>query len=150
MIDYYTIQSDLHTIISAGTYTDGIKEFLIEAMDRDLMLGNMPFINIRLAEADIEIRSLPNGYYAYLSFKIDVVAFDFTEYKKAAIVRDRLMKEVQTVIQGNRAFSANVQTSSVGPKVTFSAGIADEDEDSRGHIAAATFEVVVEVSVEPN
>lgn len=149
MINYYTIQSDLKTIISGGTYTDTIKEYLIEGMERDMPLANMPFINIRLVNAALQVRSLPNGYYAYVMFSIDIVTFDFTLFEKAAIVRDRILKEVQLRLQSNRKFSAGVETSTVGPRVEFSAGIAEENELSRGHIASATFDIVVEVFIEP-
>jgi len=149
MINYYTIQTDIKTIINGGSYTDTPKEVFIEAMDRDQLLGNMPFINIRLPSAQIELRSLPNGYYAYLLFNIDVVAFDFTEFKKAAIVRDRLLKEVQTRLQSNRQFSASVETSKIGPRIEFAAGIAEEQETTSGHIALATFDFIVEAFIEP-
>lgn len=149
MINYYTIQSDLKTIISGGTYTDSIKEYLIEGMDRDMGLANMPYVNIRLSNASLQVRSIPNGYYAYILFSIDIVTFDFTLYEKAAIVRDRILKEVQTRLQSNRKFSAGVETSSIGPRVEFSAGIAEEGERSMGHIASAAFDVVVEVFIEP-
>lgn len=149
MIDYYQIQSDIKTIISGGTYTDPIKEVFIEAMDRDMLLGNMPCINIRLVNANIQVRSLPNGYYAFVAFEIDVLSFDLSLFEKAAIVRDRIMRQVQLRLQANRQFSAGVETSTVGPRVIFSAGTADDNENTRGHIALATFDFVVEAFVEP-
>ena len=149
MIDYYAVQSDIKTILSGGTYTDTVKEYFIEAMERDMMLGNMPFINVRMDSANLEVRSLPNGYMGYILFKIDVVCFDLTEYKKASIVRDRLLKEVQLRLQSNRQFSAGVETSQVGPRVEFSAGIAEENDLVRGHVAAAAFDFVVTVFIEP-
>lgn len=149
MINYHQIQTDIKTIISGGTYTDTIKEIFIEGMDRDMLLGNMPCVNIRMVSANLQIRSLPNGYYAYVAFEIDVLCFDLSLYEKAAIVRDRILKEVQTRLQSNRQFSGLVETSSVGPRVIFSAGTAEENENTRGHIALATFDFVVEAFVEP-
>lgn len=149
MINYYTIQDDIKTIISGGTYTDAIKEYFIEAMERDMLLGNMPFINIRMTNANLQIRSLPNGYYGMVAFEIDVVTFDLSEFKKAAIVRDRILKEVQLRLQANRQFSAGVETSTIGPRVIFGAGTAAEGDLQMGHIASATFDFVVEVYIEP-
>ena len=149
MIEYNQIQEDLQTLLSNGTFTDTIKEFFIEGMERDFMLGNMPFINIRLGSANLDLISIPNGYYGTINFKIDIAAMDFTAFSKAAIVRDRIMKEAQSLIQANRAFSANIQTSTVGPGVEFSAGIAELNDVEKGHIASATFDVVVEAYVEP-
>ena len=149
MINYYQIQSDIKTIIVGGTYTDSIKEIMIEGMERDMGLGNMPLVNIRLTNADISIRSLPNGYYGTVLYAIDIVTFDLSLYEKAAIIRDRILKEVQSRLQSNRQFSAGVETSRVGPRVEFSAGMVEENDIQRGHIASATFDLIVEVYIEP-
>jgi len=149
VINYYQIQSDIKTIIVGGTYTDSIKEIMIEGMERDMGLGNMPLVNIRLTNADISIRSLPNGYYGTVLYAIDIVTFDLSLYEKAAIIRDRILKEVQSRLQSNRQFSAGVETSRVGPRVEFSAGMVEENDIQRGHIASATFDLIVEVYIEP-
>jgi hypothetical protein len=149
MIDYTTIQQQVRNLLAAATYTDTIKEHFIEAMDRDLLLGNMPFTNVRLDKALMEIRSLPNGYYGYLLFKIDVGTFDLSEFKKAAIVRNRILREAQLYLQANRKFGASVETSSIGPEIEFLAGTVEDGELTKGHIATATFDFVVEVFIEP-
>ena len=150
MINYTAIQDDLKTILEAGTYTDVPKEIFIEGMEREMLLGNMPFINIRLVSAVLEIRSLPNGYYGVVLFKIDVVSFNLKSFQEAAITRDRLLRETQLVIQSNRQFSAGVETSRVGPGVEFSVGIAESGEGQfQGHVASATTDVIVEVFIEP-
>jgi len=149
MIDYTGITDGIQTILQAGTYTDSIKEYLIEGMDRDMVLENMPFINVRMIGAAFEIRSLPNGYYAYLTFAIDVTTFDLSVYKKAAIVRNRILREVQLQLQSNRKFVASVETSTIGPRIAFSAGTAEDNDIVRGHVASATFDFVVEAYIEP-
>lgn len=149
MIDYNAIINTVETQLRAGTYTDTIKEYLVEGMERDFLLGNMPFINIRLDGGNIQPRSLPNGYYALVGLKIDIASFDFSLFKKAAIQRNRILQEVQLQLQTNRTFGGAVETSSIGPQVEFSSGIVEGDDNTvRGHIASATFDLVVEVFVE--
>jgi hypothetical protein len=146
MIDYNQIHQDLLTLVSGGTYTDEIANFYIEADDREATFSHMPFFNIRLIQANIELRSIPNGYYGILTFEIDCVAFDLSEFRVAAVMRDRLLKECQLVIQGNSLFSGSIQTSIIGPEVKF---ISGTPEGANGHVAAATFGLSVEVSIEP-
>lgn len=148
MIDFMQIQSDLRDMIAGGTYTDTIKEFFIEAMERDMMLGNMPCVNVTLPKAELSLTRIPNGYESVLNYRISVVAMDFTEFKKAAIVRDRILKEVMMQIQANADFSALISSSKLGPEVDFVAGIATADNQIKGHIASAEFDVSVEVSTE--
>jgi hypothetical protein len=148
MIDFYQVQADLKTILVAGTYTDVIKEWFIEAMERDLLLGNFPCVCINLPKANLNLISIPNGYYGTLQFRIMVVAMDFTEFRKAAIVRDRILKEVQLRLQANRAFSAIIATSTIGPSVDFAAGIAAINNEMKGHVASAEFDFFAEVSVD--
>lgn len=150
MINYNQITTDALAIIAAGSYTDTIKEYFKEAMDRDFLLGNMPLINIRLDEAIVNPRSLPNGYYGAVLFKIDIASFDLSSFGKAAIVRNRILQEVQIQLQRNRVFGTGVETSVVGPNIEFSSGIVEGDNQAvRGHIASATIDFVVEVFIEP-
>lgn len=148
MIDYYQICADLKTLLAAGTYTDTIKEWFIEPMDRDLLLGNMPFVGITMQKANLDLISIPNAYYANIQLRVQVVALDFTEFRKAAIVRSRMLQEVQLRIQRNRVFSSLIATSVLGPAVDFSAGIAEQNDIVKGHIASAEFDLFVEVSID--
>lgn len=148
-IDYFQIQEDLQVVLIAGPsdgYTDKPKEVFIEAMEREAIFDNMPFINIRLVEGEREIRSIPDGYYSHIIFEIDIITFNFTHFKEAAQLRDSLMGEAEKSIQENSRFSANIETSTLVPSMKFGAGTA---EGAGGHIATGTFTLDVEVSVEP-
>lgn len=150
MISYYQIQEDLQSLLLVGPavgYTTTPKEVFIEAMEREAFFENMPFINIRLTEGEQEIRSIPDGYYTHLIFEIDVIAFDFTHFRKAAICRDLLMGEAQSAIQQNSRFNSEIQTSTLTPSIKFGAGTP---EGAGGHVATGTFTLDVEVSVEPS
>jgi len=148
MIDFYQVEDDLRTMLVAGTYTDTIKEWKIEPMERDLLAGNMPMVCINLPKSDLKLITIPNGYYGTLMFRIMVLAMDFSEFRKAAIVRDRILKEVLLRLQNNRQFSALIATSSMGPSVDFAAGIAAQNDVMKGHIASAEFDLIVEANVD--
>lgn len=148
LIDYYGIQEALQTILEAGPtagYTTHPSNVYIEAMDRELVFEAMPAINIRLTEAEIEIRSLPNGYYAFIPYEVDVVHFDLNEFRLAATVRDTMLGEAQLAVQQNARFHSSISTSTISPRVQFGAGTP---EGAGGHIAVGTFTVTVEVYVD--
>lgn len=146
MIDYNQIQSDLYDVLAAGTYTDTIQKFWIEADEREMTLSHMPFINVRMTEAAVELRTLPSGYYIRLKFEIDCIAFDLSSYRTGAQIRDRMVKEAMEAIQADSKFNANLNTSLIGDELSFLSG---SPEGAQGHIAGATFTVIAEVSVEP-
>ena len=148
-INYFQIQEDLQTILVAGPsagYTVEPTKVFIEAMEREASFDNMPFINIRLVEGEREIRSIPDGYYAHILFEIDIITFNFAEFKDAAKLRDCIMGEAEKAIQENSQFSADIQTSTLTPQMRFGAGTP---EGAGGHVATGTFTLDVEVSVEP-
>lgn len=147
-LDYYQIQEDLQTILKAGPasgYTNAPLFVFIEAMDRETTFDRMPFINIRLIEADIEMITIPNGYYGNITFEIDIITFDLSEFKKASNLRDDLLREAQLAVQQTAAFSAQIQTSQLGG-VSFGVGTP---EGANGHVAMCTFTVVAEAYIEP-
>lgn len=149
IIDYFQIQEDLQTLLIAGPtggYTKAPKKVFIEAMDREATFDNMPFINIRMDDGTMEVRSLPNGYYGFINLKIDVISFDLSLLKKATNVRDDIMGEAQKAIQENPRFNGDVETCSIAGPINFGAGAT---EGAGGHVSAATFTVVCEIFVEP-
>ncbi len=146
-IDYYQISEDLKTILVAGPaagYTNDPKHVRIEAMDRDQKFDDMPYINIRLIDADLELTRIPNGYYGHIIFEIDVVTFDLSLFSKAAQARDDLLGDAQDAIQENRVFSSVIQTSILG-NVSFGVGTP---EGANGHVAMCTFQLDAEVDIE--
>ena len=148
LVDYYAIQEDMQTLLLAGPaagYTTAPKEVFIEGMERDMVFGNMPFINIRLIEAELEPRSMPNGYNIDITYEVDISAFDFTLFKKAATVRDDLLGEAQKAIHENSRFNGDILDSLVAPEVRFGALI---EEGAGGHVAIGTFTVTVRAYVD--
>ncbi len=147
-LDYYQISQDLQTVIKAGPaggYTDAPKSVQIEAMDRDQTLDAMPYINIRLIDADIDLTRIPNGYYGHIIFEVDVVCYDLDLFSKAANKRDDLLREAQIAVQENSAFSSVIQTSILG-NVSFGVGTP---EGANGHVAMCTFTLDAEADIEP-
>lgn len=149
LIDYYQIQEDLKTLLEAGPaagWTTQPTFVFIEAMEREAVFSSMPFINIRMLEAEMEQRSLPNGYYSTITMEIDIITFDLSEFRKAATLRDDIMGEAQLAVQENPRFNSEILTASIAPSVRFGAGTP---EGAGGHIAVGTFTVTVETYIEP-
>lgn len=148
LIDYYAIQEALQTILVAGPaagYATQPDNVFIEAMDRETVFESMPLINIRLIEGEMEVRSIPNGYYLLLSFEIDVVCFDLSEFRLAANQRDDIMGDAQLAIQENAQFHSSLSTSTISPSIRFGAGTP---EGAGGHIAIGTFTVTAEAYID--
>lgn len=148
LIDFYGIQSALADVLKSGPeagYTTHPHNVFIEAMDREATFDNMPFLNVRLTEGTNEVRSMPNGYYMFLTFEVDVVCFDFTEFKKAANLRDDIMGEAMLALQQNARFHAGISTSTIAPNLRFGAGTP---EGAAGHVAVGTFTVTVEADID--
>lgn len=150
MIDFYQVQEDLQTMFRAQAAITALVRsecIFIEMMDRDLLYNNMPLVNIRLADAEVPLITIPNGYYPQPIFSIDIISFDLSEFRKAARVRDNVLKVCLAALQANRAFSNIIQTSRIDPNITFSAGVP---EQGGGNIAVATFRVRAEAYADPS
>lgn len=148
MINYNAIHTALVAVLQAGPsggYTIAPNTVFQEAMEREVSFSNMPFINVRLSEGITELRSIPNGYYIHVGFEVDIVAFDLSHFSVAATIRDGLLREAQRAVQQNRAFHADIATSTVGPQLKF---LAATPEGAQGHVSSVTFVVDVEASVE--
>jgi hypothetical protein len=157
MIDYYAIEEAIRTIFvdAAFTYEDRgttlplrPESILIEAMDREIMaLHLMPLMNIRLTEGVTSLITIPNGYYAETQVEVDVISYDLSEFRKAARVRDNLMKAAMLRLRAipNLNNSDLVQSSKIGQNINFSAGTP---EQGGGHIAIGTFRVLTESYVD--
>lgn len=147
-LDYYQITEDLRTVIEAGPeggWTLTPKGVFIEAMDRDMSLDGMPFINIRLVDAEIDLTRIPNGYYGHIIFEIDVVTYDLDKFSKAAQKRDDILRDAQLAIQQTSGFSSLIQASILG-NVAFGVGTP---EGANGHVATCTFTLTAEADIEP-
>ena len=149
-LNYHGISESLRDLMPLSANreafsTTGFKTRWLEAMDRDLVLDNMSLVNVRLIQADREVRSIPEGYYVYLTFEVDVVAYDFTSFEKAATLRDALLGVAEDAVRANKRFHTDIETSSITPLIRF--GVLSP-QGAGGHIAVATFVVTAEANVE--
>lgn len=142
-LDYYGVQNAIAVILRANV--TAVKQVLIEAMEREMIFDNMPMINVRLSESSDELTTIPNGYYEHVAYEIDVVAYDLTSFREAATLRDSILRAAKNVIRSNRVFHVDIQTSSVVGKTSFG---ALSPEGAGGHVALATFTIVVEAYID--
>lgn len=142
-LDYYAIQQALADMLQANV--TGVKSVFIEGMEREVgMLTNMPLLNVRLTESSEELVNIPDGVYERMMFQVDVITFDLSLFREAAKLRDDLLKAAKEACRSNRRFVVGIETSSVQGQTTFgAAGV----EGGQGHIAMATFSVLVEAYV---
>jgi hypothetical protein len=144
-LDYTAIQDGLVAMLQANVAE--AKNVYNEGMMRDVgNISKMPLINVRLIESSDELTSMPNGYYERVTLNVDVIAFDFTSFKEAATLRDTVLKAAKSACRQNNKFAPGIETSSVQSQTTFG---ASEIEGQQGHVAMATFTVIVEAYVEP-
>lgn len=144
MIDFYSIQEALAALFTSTSVT-GLKSTSIEAMDRDMSLDSMPLINVRLVEGSNQARSIPSGDYVTAKYEVDVVAYHFTEYREAARIRDVMLTLAIRVVSSNRQFHIDLNTSQAAAEIRFA---SFSPEGAVGHVALATFSVVVEAYVD--
>lgn len=145
-LDYYGIQESLRTMLRTAIPEATAKHIFIEGMEREVQnLAHMPLLNIRMTESNEELTSLPDGVYERINILVDVIAFDLTQFKEAASLRDSLLRTAKDACRANRKFAAGIETSSVVGQTTFGAA----SSESGGHVALATFNVLVEAYVEP-
>jgi hypothetical protein len=140
-LSYYDIQEALRDLLKAAVYNHVVKHFHIEAMARETTFDHMPFINIRLPNFDVEQRSIPDGDYVFLNLEIDVATMDFTEFKKAAKVRDDIVNTVISTVKANPRFHGDLSTAHVLGNVQLGAA---EQEGAGQNVALATLTVVAE------
>ena len=133
-IDYWGIEEAL-----AGLFANlGFKKTFIEAMERDIIFDHCPLINIRMTQADENPSSVPNDYYMYLTFEIDVITFSLRSFKEAVTLRSSLLGAAQDAVQKNSRFHGDVNESRLGPQVKFGALTT---EGAGAQFALATFAV---------
>jgi hypothetical protein len=149
-IDFHQIHSDLFDLIAAGPeggWSQTGVDVFFEAEDRLQTIASMPYIDVRLDEAEIEERSIPTGEYAFIGFEIDIVTYDLNSAKEAAKIRSELINDIYTLLKNNRQFSAQLNTSRIVPNVKFSQGTV-EGATIAGGIMSATIAMIAEVYVE--
>lgn len=144
-LDYGAIQDALAEMLRANVI--GAKHVFVEGMDREVgALHNMPCVNVRLVESQDDLVNIPNGYYEKVNYNVDVISFNLTSFREAATLRDSLLRAAKDACRSNPKFVVGIETSSVQSQTTFGASAV---EGQQGHVALATFTVLVEAYVEP-
>ena len=140
-VSFNTVQSDLVTLLTTEVTT--AKLVKAECDERDYAFHSMPLIDVRLRESEPEIRA-GRDYYVFITFDVQVTAYDLSSYGEAATLRDTLMASAIDAVRNNASFSASIETSRVGA-VEFNNA---KDENTGAFMAAATFQVITETYVD--
>lgn len=144
-LNYYDIQEAFKDLLRSAIYNKLVKNVYIEAMARETTFDHMPFINIRLVSSDVEARSIPDGDYEFIIFEIDVATMDFTEFKKAAKVRDDIVKTIRETVTLNPRFHSSLSTANILGNIRYGAA---EQEGAGQNVALATMSLVAEAYVD--
>lgn len=137
-MDFNQMQDDLVTVLTAGV--TAAKKVKKECDERDYNFGNMPLIDVRLKESHPAITAGQN-YYTETTFEVQISAYDLSDYNQAATIRQSLLKTALGAVRANNRWSAEIETSRIGPMV-FSAA---KDEESGAFMSLVTFEVIADV-----
>lgn len=140
-IEYGNTQEALKNLLAAVDYTSTGKRVTVyeDAIPAEMTLNNMPFINIVLDEADVDLVSMPRGYYESISYKVTVYAFHLSSYREATNLRDQVLALARLALMDAGQFHSSIETSKLGPKIQF--GTATP-ESLGGHVALATLTVI--------
>lgn len=110
-INYDQVLADLEAAVIAADL--GFKTVLVDAMDRDFVIENMPLLDIRIKRATPE--PITNQtYYSDLTVEAEICAFDLTNRREAAKLRNDLANALQRYVKDHPRFSGLVDTTFVG------------------------------------
>jgi hypothetical protein len=140
-LNFNTIQDDLVTLLSANV--SGAKRVKKQCDDRDYHYANFPLIDVRLRSSSNQVRA-GRDYFTTVTFEVQVTVHDLSGFDEAATLRDTVLSDAIDTVRNNANFSAQIETSSIGP-IEFSNA---KDEGSGAFMAAATFDVIVEAFVD--
>jgi hypothetical protein len=135
MIDYTGVAEALADVFRG---VDSVATAGYEVDQRDLSLTNMPIIDVRPADADNEIRA-GQDYVTALSYQCDLYTFALSDAKKAATLRDTILKDAQNAVRANPQFHVDLETSFLGAVEFSSTG---KDEDVGAYSSLASFAVI--------
>lgn len=108
-----------------------------EVDERDIHMGNMPLVDVRLVSSDPEVR-VGQDYFTDLVVQVDIYSYDLSSNRDAAIVRDSILKAAQNAVRANPSWHVELESSILGPVELLTA----KDEDTGGFEARATFQVI--------
>lgn len=110
-INYDQITTDFEAAVNGANM--GFKTVLVDAMDRDFIIENMPLLDIRVKRAAPE--PITNQtYYSDLTIEAEICAFDLTNRREAAKLRNDLANALQRFFKDHPRFSSLVDTTFVG------------------------------------
>lgn len=132
-IDYDTILDDMVNLISANV--PGFKKAMKDANDRDFVVSNMPFCDVRMKRV-IPDNTGQQNYYSTVVVEVEVATFDLSSRQEAAKLRNDLTNAVQRLFQTNSRFGAAVDATQVGP-AEFETG---ESEKEGAFVAGAVLQ----------
>lgn len=112
-INYDQITTDLEGAVKGQPGQLGFAQVLVDAMDRDFVIENMPLLDIRVKRAVPE--PITNQtYYSDLTIECEICAFDLTNRREAAKLRNDLANALQRYLKDNPRFSGLVDTTFIG------------------------------------
>lgn len=115
-----------------------------EGDERDEMITNMPYCDVRFFRMEPEIRA-GSEYVVDGTYIVTVMAFALTSRKDAVTLRNGLVKLAMESVKANPRFDTDLETSILGVAEFVDA----KDDESGAFVAFATFQVNVIVFVDP-
>lgn len=113
----------------------GFKKVMVDPMDRDYEVHNMPLAGVALASND-PLNTAGQTYYCDVTIQVQIAAFDLTNRREAAKIRNDLVNATQRYFQENPRFGAVVDSTQVG-RAEFETG---ESKEQGWQVAGAVLE----------
>lgn len=110
-IDYDQILTDLQTAVQSASL--GFKSVFVDGDDHDFLIGNMPLLDLRIKRV-VPQANTNTQYYSDLTIEAEVCAFDLTNRREAAKLRNDLTNALQRYVKDHPRFSSRVDTTLVG------------------------------------
>lgn len=140
-IDYQQLKEDFKQAITNANL--GFATILLDAMDREFTIQNMPLLDIRIKKVVPE--AITNQtYYTACTVECEICTFDLTNRAEAAKIRDNLANALQRFVKDNPRFSSLVNTILVG-QGNFGTG---ESKAEGAFVAGAVLEFLPQIYTE--
>ena len=141
MIDYDQITIDMAASIRTASL--GFKKVIEDAGDTDFVFENCPLADVRFKRAIVQSTGQRNTWTDVI-MEVEIGAYDVTNRRASAKIRNDLIQALQRHFQVNPRFSASVDTTMVGNVEAESV----EDDKQGAFIASAVCEFHVMVYTE--
>lgn len=110
-VDYDLITLDMAAAIRANV--TGVKKVFADANDWDFVVESMPMVDVRMRRLIPEALGGRN-YWVDAVMEVEVGAFDMTNRRDAAKIRNDLVNAIHRYFQVNPRFSGAVDTVIIG------------------------------------